>query len=151
MLARTPVWQNPLSQMSAEMDRLFESMISGPFSSAALNWTSAPFPPLNLWEDAENWYIEAEVPGLSLEQIELTCTGNTLTISGSRRPAAAEGASYLRRERGQGRFEREVTLPYPIDASRVQARAANGVLTVTVPKSDVLRPRKIQIRAQGNT
>lgn len=148
MLTRSLFTARPLAALS-EMDRLFDSMVSG----AAPYWVrgNAPnarltFPALNVYEDEGHVYTEAELPGLSLEDVDVSITGNELTIRGKRQINLPEGATALRRERLVGEFERAVELPVDIDSENVEASLTNGVLLVTLPKAKSVQPRKIQIR-----
>ncbi|MCH7702544.1 MAG: Hsp20/alpha crystallin family protein [Planctomycetes bacterium] len=138
----------PVVRMREEMDRLFAGLAEtfpevGPLS--VLSGRSVPA--VNLWEDDNHLYAEAEVPGLKLDDLEITLMGNELTIKGTREACAAqEGVSYHRRERSCRSFTRVVRLPSDIDAEKVSARLENGVLTVTIPKAETARPRKIEVK-----
>jgi HSP20 family protein len=105
------------------------------------------YPPVNLWEDDNNVYVEAELPGLAREQLEIYVNeGNRLTFQGERKPFEAKGV-WHRLERGFGRFGRTVELPAPVEADKVEARFEQGVLFVTLPKSVVARPRRITVKS----
>ena len=104
------------------------------------------FPPLNLCEDEGHLYAECELPGVQMDDLEVTVVGRDLTIKGERKPQAVEGASYHRRERDPGSFHRMVRLPVEIDSGKVNAELRNGVLTVTLPKAPEARPRKIDVK-----
>jgi len=107
---------------------------------------SRGFPALNAWEDRENIFVEAEIPGLAIENLDIQVKGDELTISGERKPAVAEGLTYHRRERGTGAFRRVVRLPVEIDANKVDASLRDGVLTLRLPKAEAVRPRKIEVK-----
>jgi HSP20 family protein len=104
------------------------------------------FPPLNMWEDEGNLYAECELPGVQMEDLEVTVIGRDLTIKGQRKPHDYEGAPYHRRERDMGSFHRVVHLPIDIDSSKVNAELQHGVLTMTLPKAPEARPRKIEVK-----
>ncbi len=128
-----------------ELDRLFDSFVErDPFAPVA---TTRPFPALNIWEDNNRLMVEAEVPGLSLEALEILVQGNELTIKGQRRPAVTESEVYHRRERGTGEFTRFVTLPYEIESEGVEATLKDGVLTIVLPQAEKVRARKIQVKS----
>ena len=131
-----PSW-NPLEAFQSEMNRLFD------------RWTGeAAFPALNAWEQDDQLHVEAEVPGLDLKDLEIYVTGgNTLTLKGERRFSTPEKCVWHRQERGQGRFVRTLTLPYPVDADKVDARLENGVLSLTLTKHESAKPRKIPVKA----
>ncbi|MBK8176123.1 MAG: Hsp20/alpha crystallin family protein [Rhodospirillales bacterium] len=107
---------------------------------------SAEFPPVNIWRSAEGIIITAEIPGVSLDAIDLTVHQNTLTIKGRRDADPRDGgASYHRRERVFGPFARTIELPYAVDAERVRASASSGILSIELPRPASDRPRKIAI------
>lgn len=140
-----------VNRLRSEMDRLFDQHFqpASVFGQFAAPWERA-FPALNVWEDEQNLFAEAEVPGLSLEDIELTVVGNELAIKGKRSPDEREGVTFHRRERGVGAFTRTLRMPVEIDAERVAATLEHGVLTVTLPKAETAKPRRIEVRAQSN-
>ena len=148
MLTRSFFTARPLAALS-EMDRLFDTMVSG----GAPQWIGAnaaparlTFPAINVYEDEGHVYTEAELPGMALEDLDVSITGNELTIRGKRQIDLPQGATALRRERLVGAFERTVELPVDIESENVQASLTNGVLLVTLPKARSVQPRKIQIR-----
>ena len=122
-----------------EINRLFEEF------AGALDDNARPYPALNLWEDGNSYFAEAEVPGLKLEDLEITVVGHELTIKG--RWQTATECAYHRRERQTGEFVRSVTLPAEVDADKVEASLKDGVLTITLPKAESARARKIAVRA----
>jgi HSP20 family protein len=129
------------------MDRLFGPALSARPNAAA----PAPFPALNLWEDDDHLYVEAELPGMTQDQIEITVAeGDQLTIAGERQAAASEGCIWHRQESGYGRFTRTVTLPVVVDANNVEAVCACGVLTITLPKSEMAKPKRIAVKSLAN-
>jgi len=106
------------------------------------------FPALNAWDDAEHFYLEADVPGLTLNNLAIFVTdGRVLTIKGERTECECENGKWLRRERGYGSFERQIDLPGPVNEEQVEASLKNGVLTITLPKAEEIRPRRIQVKA----
>jgi len=132
----------PLMRLQDEMNHLFESVFD---DTPAMRGYGTRYPGVNLWEDGENAFVEAELPGLSLDDVEVSVTGGEVTISGERQMAAAENAAYRRRERASGRFSRTVTLPWEIDADKVEAGFHDGVLTVKLPKCESCKPRKVKV------
>jgi HSP20 family protein len=108
----------------------------------------AVHPALNLWEDADNLYAEAELPGLELNDLEVYVTGNQLTIKGERKPPVDEKAAWHRQERGYGGFSRKLDLPQGVDEQKVNASLKNGVLTVQLPKSAAAKARRITIASK---
>ena len=124
------------------MNQLFETFFD---DTPALRGYAAGYPGVNLWEDGDTAYIEAKVPGLNMDDIEVLVSGNELTINGERRIAAPENGQYQRRERASGRFSRVLTLPWETDADKVEAKLHDGVLTVTLPKCEACKPRKVKV------
>lgn len=136
----------PFPGLRDELDRAFGELFDtvagfapiGPLGGRA-------FPAVNLWEDEKHLYAEAEVPGLTMNDIEVSVLGNELTVRGERKGAECEGVSFHRRERGLGAFGRVLHLPFDVDADRVHAELRDGVLTVTLPKAPSVLPRKIKV------
>jgi len=144
MLART---MNPfaaLNELRREMDRLFDGV--GHRSDGGLWAPPAAFPALNVWEDGESLYAEAEIPGVSQNEIEVYAVGNELTIKGTRKPREGEDVSYHRRERGTGEFTRVVTLPVGVNQEKVQASLKDGILTITLPKAEDAKAKRITVK-----
>ena len=105
------------------------------------------YPPLNLWEDDDNLYVEAELPDLELSDLEILVTGdNQLSIKGERKPAEQEKGMWHRQERGHGGFSRMGELPQYVDSDKVTAESKLGVLTVTLPKRKELEARRIEVK-----
>jgi HSP20 family protein len=141
----TSVWDE-LWRLQREMDRLFESFGSFP-SDGGWPRLAVAYPPLAVWQDENNVYAEAELPGMELSDLEIYVTGgNQLTIKGERKQPALENGVWHRQERGFGSFTRIVTLPVSVDTDRVEARLVHGVLTLTMPKAEEARPRKIAVK-----
>ena len=137
---------NPLycaSPMSQEFNRLVETLFH---EGVGFSGTRA-FPPMNVWEDEQNVTVEAELPGFDMKDLDISLVGDTLTISGKRAAEeVSEGTTFHRRERVTGEFSRTLRFKTPIDAARVGATLENGVLKVTLPRGEVSRPRKIEVK-----
>jgi HSP20 family protein len=107
----------------------------------------AAYPPVNVWDDDENIYLEAELPGITRENLEITVTdGNQLTLKGQRKPAETGQTTWHRQERGFGSFSRTLTLPVLVDSDRIEARFQLGDLHVKLPKSPKAKPRRIEVK-----
>ena len=134
-----------------ELDRLRRQMdwLSGGLSRGSWGEQAAGvFPLMNVTEDKDNYYIRAELPGIKADELEISVAGDTLSIAGERKlPVEDEKTQYHRREREAGRFSRIVSLPGQIDASKVEARCTDGVLTVTLPKAEAAKPKQIAVKA----
>jgi HSP20 family protein len=137
----------PVYQLRGEMDRLVSDFF-GPASSRYPNRWSATrgFPPLNVWEEGDVLHVEAEVPGVKSEDIDISVVGGDLTIRGQRRASQAEGFAYHRQERGTGEFTRVVRLSVEVDAGKVEATLNDGVLLIKLPKAESAKPKKIQVK-----
>lgn len=131
-----------LSSLHNEMDRLFEGFLG------AGNGVGSPvgLPALNVWEDADKVYVEADVPGLTMDHIELLVLGHELSIKGRREFKTPEKVVFHRRERGEGEFSRYITLPTEVDSDRVEAVLKDGVLSLTMPKAERARAKRIAVK-----
>ena len=103
--------------------------------------------PLRVWEDADSYHLEAELPGLKLDDIELLVHRNEVTLSGERKIDLGDDAKATRRERVAGKFQRKLKLPAELNADKAEASLVNGVLTLTLPKAETAKPRKIEVSA----
>lgn len=141
-----------MNTLRNEVDRVFDDVFNDYLGTRerpvkrGRTWGGS-FPAVNVWEDQENLYAEAEVPGLRMEDLEIYAQGNELTIKGERRHEEQEGVTFHRRERGTGPFSGTVRLPVRVEVDRVEASLENGVLTVKLPKSSEARPRKIEVKS----
>ncbi len=136
-----------MDNLRKEMDELFQGIGGSPLDAAFLPGVGTQrYPKINLSEDREHYYLEALLPGIDEKDIDLSVTGNTLTLSGERQEEAAEeGRTWHRRERGSGKFLRTIELPSDINGKKVSAEYRNGLLTVTMAKAESAKPKKISI------
>lgn len=136
--------------MQDAMDRLtwlktqVDQMWNGSVAAEA-----AGHPALNLWDDGENFHVEAELPGFRIEDIDLAIAGAELQIRGQRAFQAKEGWRIHRQERPSGEFSRTIRFAAEIDAGKVEAALKDGVLRVRLPKAPSAKPRKIQVKLVG--
>jgi len=141
-------WQ-PFGDVRAEMSRLNDEMnrLFGRYTNGTRGFAPSGYPMLNLWEDEENLYVEAELPGFNLDEVEMYVTGdNQLSIKGERTPPELKGGTWHRRERGYGSFSRLVELPGVVSSDKVLADFQLGVLTITLPKKQEAKPRRIEVK-----
>jgi HSP20 family protein len=138
---RTPtVWQE-MDRLQREMDRLFRA-------SSANRVGSGGYPSMNIWSNEDSAMITTELPDINLDDVDISVVGDTLTLSGRRMPEELpEGARYHRQERGYGKFARSIKLPYTVDGDKVEATYNRGVLSITLPRAESDKPRKIQVRS----
>ncbi|MBI4864885.1 MAG: Hsp20/alpha crystallin family protein [Candidatus Riflebacteria bacterium] len=109
--------------------------------------TAVEFPAVNIWNGPESYILTAEIPGIDAEKLDVAVVGDTVTIRGSRPPPELkEGETYHRGERGHGQFVRSIKLPKPLDADRVEAKYARGILNLRLPRAEAEMPRKIALK-----
>jgi len=137
--------RHSLGELRRDMDRLLTGVLGNVAESAWAPLAGRGRPAVNVWEDAGAVYVELELPGVKSDHVELSVVGGELSIKVERPEVEQEGVAYHRRERGVGSFARVLRLPVDVDADRVEADLANGVLTITLPKSEAARPRKIEV------
>ena len=133
-----------LDQFRRELLRTFD-MFAG--DGEPRKSPSGVFPPINVTQDDDRFYVRAELPGVVASDLSITAIRNRLSISGKREIAKEqERVSYHRKERPDGTFNRTLTLPTPVDPERIEARYADGILTLTVPKAEEAKPRQIVVK-----
>ncbi|MFH7319115.1 Hsp20/alpha crystallin family protein [Desulfurivibrio sp. D14AmB] len=141
-----PVFRNPwadLEKMRREFDTLFRRA-PGDFPPGS---GATVFPALNVAEDEHAIYVRAEIPGVKAAELDIAVEGDTLTIKGERRlETGGEKCSYHRREIERGRFSRALTLPTRINPEGVKATSQNGILLITLPKAEEVKPRRIEVK-----
>ena len=136
-------FQNELNQMRTHLDDLFASR-----RGSRRRLSQCQFPLLNARETSDSYYVEAELPGLALEDVEIyMADANTLAIKAQRKEQELPCGQWHRRERPFGTFERSFTVPGAVKADEVEASLKHGVLTIKLPKAPELRPRKIEVKA----
>ena len=136
--------QSALDHIRREMLRALDTL-ADPRADAG---TSGVYPPINVTQDDEQFFVRAELPGVVTSDLSISALRNRLSISGKREiKKEHERVSYHRKERLEGAFNRTLTLPTPVDAERIEAHYADGVLTVTLPKAEEAKPRQIVVKA----
>ena len=133
---------NSFSQMRRDMENLLERL-TGATSDGS---TSGVFPPMNVSEDRDHYYVRALIPGVDAAKLDVSVVHQTIAVSGARESAEEQGVSYHRRERAEGAFSRSVTLPGSFDGARVDAKYVDGVLTLTLPKHEAAKPRRVTVQ-----
>ena len=139
----------PWGDMWTEMNRLQNEMnkfFDAPDRTAFFTGRGR-YPAVNVWEDDDKLYVESELPGLALDDLEIYVErGDELTIKGERKEPETGKGAWHRRERGYGAFQRTLSLPIEVDADHVEAHFKDGVLTVELPKRKEVKPRRIEIK-----
>ncbi len=125
------------------MDRLFEDSFV-PSGRRAEPREQAMRLPLDAYVTAEEIVIVANMPGVKPEGVEIAIEGDTLTIKGER-PAPFENVDYVLQERTFGKFQRTLNINIPVDANKAEAKFENGLLTLTIPKAEAVKPKTIQV------
>jgi HSP20 family protein len=134
-----------LSDLREEIDRLFEAPLTELARTSQLlsGWT----PALDMHEGNDNIVVKAELPGMKKEDIDVSLHDGSLSISGERKAEEKfENAEVYRAERFLGRFQRTVGLPAPVAADKVKAQYKDGVLTITLPKTEEAKPKQIDVQ-----
>ena len=136
-----------LGNLREQIDGLFGEFLGDfPSLSAWQPFRMHTFPAVNVCEGDDDMYVEAELPGVSGEDVELSVAGSELTIKGQRpRPEPAAGVTIRRRERRFGPFHRVVRLPVAVDEGRIEATLRDGLLAVTLRKAATSRPRRVKV------
>lgn len=145
---RSNPWLPPVHRLGSlreEINRLFETSFGEAFNDLGLTdgWT----PALDVYEGKDQFTVNLELPGTRKEDIHLTLHEHTLTISGERKSERTEQEGAVSRtERVFGRFQRTITLPKPVDADKVSAQYKDGLLIVTIGKTEESKPRQIEVK-----
>ncbi len=133
-----------MERIRNEIDRIFQQGFPGPSGRDA----TGVFPPVNIYEDKDKYVLTAELPGVKPQDVEITATEDSVTIKGEKKlEDGGEKASYHRRERESGFFRRIVSLPDRVDPNKVEATSKNGILLLTLPKAEDVKPRQIKVKA----
>ncbi|MCE5336558.1 MAG: Hsp20/alpha crystallin family protein [Desulfobacteraceae bacterium] len=123
------------------MDRLFSAFTG----SGAAPASSGVFPPLIVTEEGDTVIVEAEIPGIGAQDLDISVIGRTLTLSGQRKPDETSDVNFHRRERKWGSFRKALTLPEDVNPDAIKAECRDGVLKIVLPKAESAKPRKIAI------
>ncbi|MEP0842355.1 MAG: Hsp20/alpha crystallin family protein, partial [Phycisphaerae bacterium] len=139
MTGRLNLWA-PYQDLRRQIDQLFDAFAGfngGPRVPA--------YPPVNIWEEGDTLYLEAELPGVKQEDLEISAIGRELTLRGRRAGREGQDVCYHRQERGVGEFTRVLTLPVEVESEQIEAALKDGVLTLTMPKVEAAKARKIKV------
>ncbi len=129
------------------MDRLFEDSFVSPLTLRSFDGEGGT-PALDVHQTADEIVVSAALPGVGPDDVDITITGQTLSIRGEiRADEKVERDQYLYRERRYGAFHRQLQLPVRVQGDAANATFENGVLTLTIPKAEEVKPRQIQVKA----
>ena len=138
-----------MNDIQGEVNRLFDSFLGRPTTSANGSAVRSWAPVLDMRETKDDVVLTFELPGVSEKDVSLSITGDLLTVRGERtfnRDSKDEGVRHV--ERVYGKFERSVQLPMPVQAEKVKAMYRDGVLEVKLPKVEEVKPKEIKIEVQ---
>ena len=135
---RTP-FRN-LSDLQSEMNRMFEGVFARP-TTGERAWAAR----CDLWETKDELVVAFDLPGVNEKDVNVSITGDLLTLRGERRRPEHAEETYHHLERVYGKFERSIQVPIPVQPDKVRAGYRDGVLTVTLPKVEEVKPREIKI------
>ena len=145
---------DPLGEMvslRSAMDRLFEDSFVSPLSWRTIGGGDAITPTIDVHETPDELVVTAALPGMRADDVEITMTGQTLTLRGEfKADENIKQEQYLYRERRFGSFSRTVQLPTRVQGDQAKADFTDGILTLTIPKAEEVKPRQIRINANGS-
>jgi Molecular chaperone (small heat shock protein) len=145
-LAPTPIKRDFMSLREA-LDHIVEEGMVWPFG--LFEGPSTTFA-ADLSETTDAYVLKASLPGMKPEDIDITATADSVSIAGEHKSeTTVADATYLRQERQAGVFKRSFALPLPISPEQIDAVQADGILTVTMPKAEVTKPARVQVKAKG--
>lgn len=128
------------------MDRLFDDAFTRPINNGNNNWGA---PAIDLYQTNEDVVVRAALPGLKIEDVQISITGDVLTLKGEfKQDNEVKEATYHIKEQRYGSFERSVMLPIDVQSEKARAEFENGVLTVTLPKAEQVKPRTITVKTK---
>jgi len=140
-------WRTPfgeLERLKRQMDLLSEGFFGGSLTGPS----AGVFPLMNVTDDKDNYYVRAELPGIKSEELDISVTGNTLSIAGERKISEEKGdVKYHRREREAGKFSRILNLPFQINTAKVDAKCIDGLLTIVMPKTETAKQKQIVVKS----
>jgi HSP20 family protein len=128
--------------LRTDMDRLFKTFFGGVPEEREGFWA----PVIDIEEDNENIMVKAELPGIKKDDIKVTVRDNMLSVSGERKQEKeTKEKTFHRIERSYGKFSRTITLPTAVDADRIKATYKDGILNITLPKPESIKPKQIDV------
>lgn len=141
-------WEPAREMMSLReaMDRLFDDAFTRPFSLARDGWSA---PAIDMFQTDDEIVVKAALPGFKPDEVQINVTGEVLTLKGEvkQQDEKKERAWHIREQRF-GTFERSIVLPTDVVADKAKAEFENGILTVTLPKAEEVKPKIINIKAK---
>jgi HSP20 family protein len=140
-------WRTPfgdLERLKRQMDLLNDGVLGGVLREPS----AGVFPLMNVMEDKDNYYVRAELPGIKSEDLDISVTGDSLSISGERKISEEKGnVKYHRREREAGKFSRILNLPSQINTAKVDAKCIDGLLSIVMLKAETAKQKQIVVKS----
>jgi HSP20 family protein len=140
-------WRSPfgeIERLKRQMDLLSDGVSGRVFREPS----AGVFPLINVTEDKDGYHVRAELPGIKSDELDISVTGDTLSISGERKIAEEKGdVKYHRREREAGKFSRIISLPSQIDTGKVEAKCVDGLLSIVLPKAEAAKQKQIVVKS----
>ncbi len=131
---------NTLYDIPRTIEKFFDEL----WAPLEISQRRVAYPPMNITEDENNIYVFMELPGVDVKDLELTLSDKSLILKGERKPEEAE---YIRQERPMGSFQRIINFNVDVVRDKIKAKMKNGVLEITLPKAEEVKPKKIAIEA----
>jgi HSP20 family protein len=146
-MANQPIkkWEpfKELVTLRDDMDRFFNSFFG---RSLGTDYDGVWAPVIDIEEDKDNFIVKAELPGMKKEDIKISVRSNILALAGERKYGSDEKTKTFHRiERAYGKFVRTITLPNEVDGDKVKAAYQDGILTITLPKPETMKPKEVEI------
>jgi HSP20 family protein len=140
-------WRTPFGELE-RLKRQMDLLNEGIFRGALTGPSAGVFPLMNVTEDKDNYYVRAELPGIKSEELDISVTGDTLSIAGERKISEEKGdVKYHRREREAGKFSRIVNMPSQINTAKVEAKCIDGLLSIVMPKAETAKLKQIVVKS----
>ncbi|HUL43181.1 MAG TPA: Hsp20/alpha crystallin family protein [Bacteroidota bacterium] len=135
-----------IANMQSELDRMFDRFRGGILDDSGM---AAFMPPVDITEDETNFTIRAEVPGVEKKDVSITVQNGVLTVRGEKKEDVEKKDKNVHRvERSYGSFQRSFTLPTTVKSDKIEASYDNGVLTISIPKSEESKPKEIEVKVK---
>lgn len=148
MIRWSPI--SDLMSLHSAMDRLFSESFGVPGTTRSVNAVGEGYLPLDVYQTDKEWVVRASVPGVDPDAVEVTYDNGVITIKGEIKvPEGTRPENYWLRENYYGKFSRQITLPEDALGAEARAQFYNGVLTLTVPKAQPVKPKAVKIPISG--
>lgn len=141
LMSRVGVACDPWNEVG-QLQRAVNELL-GDFAGATVD-----FPAVNVIANENECIVSADVPGIDPKDVNLTVSGNTLTLEGERKPEASQDGTVYHQERGYGKFSRAIRMPYDVENGAAKATFSQGVLRITLPRRESTKPRRIEVHAE---